>query len=88
MSQLGVKRPHRLWWRKHRSAEKKLIALALVSEAPLGQFDLFVYQPAPGGIRRMAEETIGCSAEDAQGRADALVRDLLRHECAGCGEWI
>ncbi len=82
------KRPARIWWRKHRSAENRLMALALVTETPLGQFDLFVYQPGPSGTQRMAEETIEGSPECAQRRADALVRELLHHECIDCAGWV
>ena len=82
------KRPARIWWRKHRSAENRLTALALVTETPLGQFDLFVYQPGATGTQRLAEETIDGSPEGAQRRADELVRELLHHECIDCAGWV
>ena len=82
------KRPARIWWRKHRGAENRLTALALVTETPLGQFDVFVYQPGPMGTQRLAEETIEGSPEGAQCRADALVKELLHHECVDCAGWV
>lgn len=82
------KRPARIWWRKHRSVEDKLLGLALVSETPLGQFDVFVYQPGLTGTLRLAEETIDGSPECAQRRADDLVRELLHHECNACMGWV
>ncbi len=82
------KRPARIWWRKHRSVDNRLLALALVTETPLGQFDVFVYQPGPTGTLRLAEETIDGSPECAQHRADELVRELLHHECNGCAGWV
>ena len=77
-----------MWWRKHRSVENKLLALALVSETPLGQFDVFVYQPGTAGTQRLAEETIDGSPDCARLRADALVRELLHHDCNGCADWV
>lgn len=82
------KRPGRIWWRKHRSAENRLVALALVTEGPFGQFDVFVYQHDPDGTRRVAEETVQSSPAEAQGRADTLVRQLLHHECTACDGWV
>ena len=64
------------------------MALALVTETPLGQFDLFVYQPGPTGTQRLAEETVDGSPEGAQHRADALVKELLHHECLDCAGWV
>ena len=82
------KRPTRIWWRKHRGADNRLAALALVTEALGGQFDIFIYRPASARIARVAEETIRGSSDEAQERADTLVGDLLHHRCDGCDRCI
>jgi hypothetical protein len=83
-----AKRPTRIWWRKHRSSDNQLIALALVTEGPFGHFDVFLYAPGAAGTRRIAEDgAIGGPAE-AQQRSDSLVREILQHDCAGCDEWV
>jgi hypothetical protein len=83
-----AKRPARIWWRKHRSVENQLIALALVTEGPFGHFDVFLYAPGPAGTRRIAEDGAVGGPGEAQQRADSLVREILRHECAGCDGWV
>jgi hypothetical protein len=83
-----AKRPTRIWWRKHRSSDNQLIALALVTEGPFGHFDVFLYAPGAAGTRRIAEDgAIGGPAE-AQQRSDSLVREILRHDCVGCDAWV
>ena len=82
------KRPARIWWRKHRDGHNQLIALALITEGPAGHFDIFLYAPGPAGNRRIAEDAARGGALDAQGRADGLVRRVLRHECEGCEDWV
>ena len=82
------KRPARIWWRKHRSAEDKLMALSLITEGPTGLFDVFLYSPGPNGMRRIAEETVAGSPADVQQKADGLAREMLRHDCADCDGWV
>jgi hypothetical protein len=82
------KRPARIWWRKHRSAENQVIALSLVTEGPSGHFDVFLYSPGPAGPRRIAEDAATGGPAEAQRRADSLVGEFLRHRCEDCDGWV
>jgi hypothetical protein len=83
-----AKRPTRIWWRKHRSSDNQLVALALVTEGPFGHFDVFLYAPGAAGTRRIAEDGAVGGPAEAQQRSDSLVREILQHDCAGCDGWV
>jgi hypothetical protein len=83
-----AKRPTRIWWRKHRSSDNQLVALALVTEGPFGHFDVFLYAPGAAGTRRIAEDGAVGGPAEAQQRSDSLVREILQHDCVGCDGWV